>query len=365
MLWTTLLDQGTEPEVAEVLDAWDDFVESLAGEPLEPGQTASASQMSTRLGEIRGHDWFDLVLDEDLGPTVYLQALGRLHRRTLPLAVPVLEAWSALRLLTGLDTPQAGELLAAVTAGDVVAVLDVGSLFHPGRSGWVPYGADVTVLTARPDGDGVELRRIDPGDGTRRTVNAPDPTLAAVSVEGEGAVLGTLAADALARVRGELLVAQSCALAGQAEAMLIATMDYLRTREQFGVPVGSFQALRHRAADIATDTYAAHRMARHAAERLAEHGDPLALGLLAKSFVGAAALRTASEAVQLHGGMGFTWEGGVHFGLKRVMQLAMTGPTVGECDERLGGWATENKRLLWAGGLDEAATTPEREEDNR
>jgi alkylation response protein AidB-like acyl-CoA dehydrogenase len=364
MLWTNLLDHGTEPEVAEVLDAWDDFVESLVGEPLEPGQTASATQMTAQLGEIRAHDWFDLVLDEDLGPMVYLQALSRLHRRTLPLAVPVLEAWSALRLLAGLDTSAARDLLAGLTAGDVVAVLDVGSLFHPGQSGWVPFGADVTVLTAYPNGEGVELRRIDVGAGTPGTGNAPDPTLAAVAVQGEGTVLGTLAANALSRMRGELLVAQSCALAGQAEAMLIATMDYLRTREQFGVPVGSFQALRHRAADIATDTYAAHRMARHAAERLAEHSDPLALGLLAKSFVGAAALRTASEAIQLHGGMGFTWEGGVHFGLKRVMHLAMTGPTVGECDERLGSWATENKRLLWAGGLDEAATTPEREEDN-
>jgi alkylation response protein AidB-like acyl-CoA dehydrogenase len=196
-------------------------------------------------------------------------------------------------------------------------------------------------------------------------VNAPDPTLPSVAVPAVGEPVGRLARADVDAARAELLVAQAAALAGQAEAMLAATVTYLGEREQFGVPIGSFQALRHRAADLATETYAAHRMSLHAAQQLEGHPQPLVLGLLAKAFVGAAAVRTASEAVQLHGGMGFTWEGGVHFGLKRIVHLATTGPTVAECEERLGRWAASGHQLLWAGGLEEVPGTTDITEGTR
>jgi alkylation response protein AidB-like acyl-CoA dehydrogenase len=183
--------------------------------------------------------------------------------------------------------------------------------------------------------------------GTWEKVNAPDPTLpsTAVGADPDAERLGLLGGTELDDARADVLVSQAAALAGQSQAMLDSTVAYLTTREQFGVPIGSFQALRHRAADCATEVYAAQQLSIHAAAELRRHREPLALGQLAKAFVG--------QAVQLHGGMGFTWEGGVHFGLKRIMHLAMTGPTVAECEEHLGRRALSSDALLWAGGLDD------------
>lgn len=361
MLWENLLDGGREADTAEVVDAWGAFVDGLVTDPLEAGEKATAATMRSQLVSIRDHGWFELA-DSDVAPfEVYVGAVARLHRQRFQLAAPMLEVWSALRVLASLGTAEAAELRAEVSAGRRTCVLAVGSVFTPGASGWVPFGRDVTVLLAVEGEQGVEVRRIDPGTGDYRDVNSTDPTLPSVAVDSRGELVGTVTTEALDRLRAELLVVQAAALSGQAEAMLIDTAAYLSTREQFGVPIGSFQALRHRAADLAAEVYAAHRLSLHTAERLPGHSDPLVLGLLAKSFVGSAALRMASEAVQLHGGMGFTWEGGVHFGLKRIMHLAMTGPTVGECEEQLGAWATEAKNLLWAGGLDEAAAPTDTE----
>ncbi|MCG3754015.1 acyl-CoA dehydrogenase family protein [Amycolatopsis sp. Poz14] len=366
MAWTQLLDYGLAGEHREVLTGWDEFVSALVPPRPEPADVPDAAAMTSTLAAIREQDWFDLALDPELPPELYFAAIARLHRREIAPPVPLLEVWSALRILGRLDRAEAAELREQTLAGQAVPVLAVQSLFSPGASGWVPFGADTTVLVAVEADSGVELLAVAPGSVEYETVNAPDPTLPSVAVPARGASLGRLDQAALDAVRAEVLTAQAAAMSGQAEAMVDATVRYLSTRVQFGVPIGSFQALRHRAADVATEVYAAHRVGLHAAERLAGHPEPLSLGLLAKAFVGAAALRASSEAVQLHGGMGFTWEGGVHFGLKRIMHLAMTGPAVGECEEELGRRAAARPDdLTWAGGLDEARGTTDTEEGTR
>lgn len=366
MSWTQLLDYGIDDEHGEVLTGWDGFVATLVPGRPEPSDVPDAAAMAHALAAIRQQDWFELALDPGLAPELYFAAIARLHRREIAPPVPLLEVWSALRILGRLGSGGAAKLRDQAATGQAIPVLAIGSLFDPGTSGWVPFGAETTTLVAVEAASGVELVAVAPGSGEYRTVNSPDPTLPSVAVSARGLSLGTLDQAALEGARAEVLTAQATAMSGQAEAMVGATVDYLSTREQFGVPIGSFQALRHRAADVATEVYAAHRVGLHAAERLAGHPEPLALGLLAKAFVGAAALRAASEAVQLHGGMGFTWEGGVHFGLKRIMHLAMTGPTVGECEEELGRRAAARPDdLIWAGGLDEAREPSDSEEGTR
>ncbi|MFF1555757.1 acyl-CoA dehydrogenase family protein [Rhodococcus erythropolis] len=321
---------------------------------MTPEQIPTAEQMTAIVSVIREQDWFEIALDPDLPDPLYFSAVTHLHRRTTPLPAPVLEIWSAMRALARVDTPQSRELVEQAKTGSAIPVLAVNSIFEPGESGWVPFGASVMTVIAVPGTDGTQLVAVQPGKGMTSEVNAPDPTLPSVLVSGEGELLGTLSDADTDSLKAELLVAQSCAMIGQAEAMVEAMIEYMSTREQFGVPIGSFQALRHRASDVATDIYAAHQMTLHAGTQLADHQDPLILGLLAKALTGSAALQAASESVQLHGGMGFTWEGGVHFGLKRIMHHAMTGPTVSDCDELLGGWAVDRQDLMWAGGLDDA-----------
>jgi alkylation response protein AidB-like acyl-CoA dehydrogenase len=97
------------------------------------------------------------------------------------------------------------------------------------------------------------------------------------------------------------------------------TVDYLKTRYQFGRQLGSYQALKHRVADIWVDATQARAVARYAADCLATGSDdsPVATAV-AQAFVGPATVRIAEECLQLHGGIGFTWEYPIHLYLKRA-----------------------------------------------
>jgi alkylation response protein AidB-like acyl-CoA dehydrogenase len=116
---------------------------------------------------------------------------------------------------------------------------------------------------------------------------------------------------------------------GVAERCLEETVGYVRQRRQFARPVGSFQALKHRLADVWVAVTQARAAARYAAACLAE-GDPDApvAVALAKAACGDAAVRAAEECVQLHGGIGFTWEHPAHLLLKRAVSgsLALGSP---------------------------------------
>jgi alkylation response protein AidB-like acyl-CoA dehydrogenase len=104
-----------------------------------------------------------------------------------------------------------------------------------------------------------------------------------------------------------------------AQRCLDMTLAYVKERRQFARPVGSFQALKHRLADVWIAVTQARAASRYAAACLAE-GDPdipVAVAL-AKAACGEAAVHAAQECVQLHGGIGFTWEHPAHLLLKRA-----------------------------------------------
>jgi alkylation response protein AidB-like acyl-CoA dehydrogenase len=119
-----------------------------------------------------------------------------------------------------------------------------------------------------------------------------------------------------------VLLAAECA-AG-AEHCLDATVDYLKTRTQFGRPIGSFQALRHRAADLAVALSSAKATARAAVwtasmtTGASDSADLAALAPLAALHCSRTFLQVAAEMIQLHGGIGFTWEHEAHLYFKRA-----------------------------------------------
>jgi alkylation response protein AidB-like acyl-CoA dehydrogenase len=124
------------------------------------------------------------------------------------------------------------------------------------------------------------------------------------------AVAAALAAGAAMLAAEQLGVAERC---------LEMTVTYLKERYQFARPIGSFQALKHRAADLWVAISQARAASRYAAACLAD-GDadaPVAVAL-AKAACGDAATLAAQECVQLHGGIGFTWEHPAHLYLKRA-----------------------------------------------
>jgi alkylation response protein AidB-like acyl-CoA dehydrogenase len=121
-----------------------------------------------------------------------------------------------------------------------------------------------------------------------------------------------------------LRVALAIEAVGTARHCLASTVDYLKTRVQFGKPIGSFQALQHRVADLAVDLEAASSTAYYAAWVAADAPDELpVVAPLAKAVCADAAYRIAAETIQLHGGIGFTWEHDAHLYFKRATATRM------------------------------------------
>jgi alkylation response protein AidB-like acyl-CoA dehydrogenase len=111
---------------------------------------------------------------------------------------------------------------------------------------------------------------------------------------------------------------------GIAQACLDMTVNYLKTRYQFGRPIGSYQALKHRAADLWASVTQARAVARYAAACVADDDPDTQVAVaLAQAYCSGVAVRAAEECVQLHGGIGFTWEHPAHLYLKRAKSTSL------------------------------------------
>ncbi|WP_102143352.1 acyl-CoA dehydrogenase family protein [Mycobacterium hubeiense] len=104
---------------------------------------------------------------------------------------------------------------------------------------------------------------------------------------------------------------------GLAEAMLAATVSYAKVRHQFGQPIGSFQAVKHACADMLVQTKVARQLVSAAVEAVVG-GNLDGTPSMAKAYACGAAVDVVGKAMQLHGGIGYTWESGIHVYLKRA-----------------------------------------------
>jgi alkylation response protein AidB-like acyl-CoA dehydrogenase len=184
------------------------------------------------------------------------------------------------------------------------------------------HGADVVVLL---EDDGARLLAAPDSE----PLVAIDPTRRFATVRGEGEALGADAAD---RVR----TAIAAEVVGVCQRALEMTLDYVKERKQFGVPVGSFQAVSHRCAQMLLHTESARSAAYYAA--WAADAEPARLGeaaALAAAAGATGAREVAASAIQAHGGIGFTWEADVHWLYKR-----------GEVDRALLGGAKRHHAAL-------------------
>jgi alkylation response protein AidB-like acyl-CoA dehydrogenase len=175
-------------------------------------------------------------------------------------------------------------------------------------------GAAASLLLVRA---GDDLLAVAAGDAAVEPLGTLDQTRrqAAVRFDHAPAVPAGPAGPAIALQR--VLVAAECAAA--AEHCLDVTVAYLMSRRQFGRPIGSFQALKHRAADLKVAVSAAHATARAAVWTAARDQSTLAaLAPLAALHCARTFVQVAGEMIQLHGGIGFTWEHEAHLYLKRA-----------------------------------------------
>lgn len=214
------------------------------------------------------------------------------------------------------------ELLAALAAGQTTLAVVVGEFTCTGgrlsgRADFVPDAADADSLLVLTD-TGVVLARAD--DLTVRPQPVLDETRRLATVTA-GAAPAHLLADEAGVTRTVLqraAVAIACDSLGLAEQMLTATVDYVKVRQQFGRPIGTFQAVKHACADMLVGIAVSRHLVDDAVAAIAEQRDAAVSAAMAKSHTCAVAVAVAGKAMQLHGGIGYTWESGIHRYLKRA-----------------------------------------------
>jgi alkylation response protein AidB-like acyl-CoA dehydrogenase len=150
-----------------------------------------------------------------------------------------------------------------------------------------------------------------------------DPTrpLSAITFENASAERLT-DPDGLSRALDVATTALVAEMVGGMQRTLDITVEYAKTRKQFGKPIGGFQAVQHMCADMYLETESARSAAYYAAWALQEQAPDAASAVsIAKLYASDAARAVGNRGIQVHGGMGFTWEVDVHLYLKRAWVL--------------------------------------------
>ena len=207
--------------------------------------------------------------------------------------------------------------------------------------------ANLIVVVARAAGttgeDGISFYTVD-GDAaglTRTALATMDQTRKQAKLEFSGVKatpLGTAGAgwDALSKTLDQASVGLCNEMVGGAQYVLDESVQYAKDRVQFGRPIGSFQAIKHKCADMLLETESAKSAAYYAAWSAAEDNDELpVVASLAKAYCSDAYFHSAAENIQIHGGIGFTWEHDAHLYFKRA-----------KSSEILFGDATYHRELL-------------------
>jgi alkylation response protein AidB-like acyl-CoA dehydrogenase len=203
--------------------------------------------------------------------------------------------------------------------------------------------ADIAVVPAlRGDVPVLALALAESFEVTPRPSLDQTRRLADLSFDGAPVTVVAEGADALVGVRAALLAGAGLLPSeqlGVASWCLDETVAYVKVRTQFGRPVGSFQALKHRLADVWLEVTSLRAAARYAADQLARSSatDPeteLAVAV-GQAYASDAAVHAAEEALQLHGGIGMTWEHPVHLRLKRAKADQLAFGTAGRHRARI------------------------------
>jgi alkylation response protein AidB-like acyl-CoA dehydrogenase len=216
------------------------------------------------------------------------------------------------------------ELVPAVLEGEVT-----GTVALAGEEGvWVPNDEPVKTFVAEAD-------RVDwvavVSEAPAVTLVASPPTRLVATVDtsrrlfdvdataaAESAAI-PIDADALDAVLERATVALAAEMVGTARRLFEMTLAYAKTRIQFGVPIGSFQAVQHKLADMALELERATSAVQYAAMTVDAGDDERHRAThVAKAAAGAAATRAAKDGIQIHGGIGYTWEHDLHLFIRRA-----------------------------------------------
>ncbi len=274
-----------------------------------------APELHKKMAEL---GWLGMSVPEDLGglgmsvieQAVVCEQLGYVNApgpyfATACLAIPTLVAFKAedllAPLLDGSKRATAARNLDAVVDAQIA---DAVAVIADGKVTW--YEKDALEITPQPT-----------MDGTRR--------FASVRITGEGRELGSSGELNFSMTPGpartiDVIAALLCAeMVGCMQWALDTTVQYLKDREAFGRPIGVFQAVQHKAADMLVHTESSRSAAYYAAYAAANGlEDGRFAASVAKAYCSDAVHSVTGECIQLHGGIGFTWEHDAHMYFKRA-----------------------------------------------
>jgi alkylation response protein AidB-like acyl-CoA dehydrogenase len=331
-------------------------------DPAVWGQMANELGLqSLHIPEEHGGQGFSFV---ELG--IVLEEMGRVLLCAPYFSTVVLAADAIMNA----GTPeQQGALLPGIAAGDTIATLaftepngrwDAAGIEMVARGSGDEYTldgtkmfvldghtADLVVVAARLEGtegeDGISLFTVAGGAAglTRTALSTMDQTRKQAKLELAGVSarpLGVPGAGwpALSKTLDQAAVGLANEMVGGAQRVLDMSVEYAKVRVQFGRPIGSFQAIKHKCADMLLETESGKSAAYYAAWAAGEDNDELPVAAsLAKAYCSDAYFHSAAENIQIHGGIGFTWEHDAHLYFKRA-----------KSSELLLGDATYHRELL-------------------
>jgi len=327
-------------------------------EPLEVGAAAASEKIWRTAGEL---GWFLLTIPverDGLGQdfSVLAALYTELGRALSP--VPLLNAMLVVDALAAATGDEAATLLQSIGSGEavfaiqmpgaepVVARREGGAIVLTGELAAVAFPANATHILLAVDIDGqpgllaASLEEIGVRPVVRETWDRTRE-IAAMNLNdvrvGASALInaGYVAKERLRSIQAHFDLAIACDSVGGAEMILTETVDYTRTRRQFGREIGSFQALKHRCADMKTWLESARALTREAAARYAAGDIESPLAAAAKYYACEIYRRIAMDAVQIHGGIGFTWEQDCHLFLKRALLNEQLGGAPSDYKDRL------------------------------
>jgi alkylation response protein AidB-like acyl-CoA dehydrogenase len=285
----------------------------------------------THLPEVYGGYGFSAV---ELG--IACQAMGRhlycgpFFASAVMAAHAILNAGTEAQKQAFLPGIADGTSIAALVLDDLSDPMSVGARVEARTDGSISgmaelvadaHTADLLIVAAR-DAQGVAFFAVDPArpgvQVTAQTCLDPTRRMAQVRLDGvQGERLGSGVAD-MALLWDQMCTALAHEMVGGAERLFETTVEYMKMRVQFGRVIGSFQALKHRCADLLLELELARAATHEAARYLATgQGDAFAPNL-AKALASDAYISIAKQAIQLRGGIGFTWEEDTHLWYKRA-----------------------------------------------
>jgi alkylation response protein AidB-like acyl-CoA dehydrogenase len=181
---------------------------------------------------------------------------------------------------------------------------------RPGSSG----DEGLSFFTVAGDAKGLDRRLLKTADPTRKLARLELKSVDAALLGDEGA-----AAAPFSKTLSQAAACLACEMVGGAEKLRESALEYSLMRMQFGRAIGSFQAIKHKSADMLVDVELAKSAAYYAADAAAEDDDDLpAVASLAKASAAEAYMQTAIHTIQIHGGIGFTWDNDTHLWFKRA-----------------------------------------------